>query len=106
MPTQSWSGLASTTSKARIFNPFKTRWRSRLFWTFELLWNLNRLNHRMHNKVLIADGISAIIGGRNIGDVRNVCCGCGAYLVHIDRPGNDVGDVPIAVVVCLTAADV
>ena len=54
--------------EVRIFNPFKTRWRSRLFWTFELLWNLNRLNHRMHNKVLIADGISAIIGGRNIGD--------------------------------------
>lgn len=52
----------------RIFNPFKMRWPIRLFRVFELLWNLNRLNHRMHNKLLIADNIVSIIGGRNIGD--------------------------------------
>lgn len=28
-----------------------------------------RLNHRMHNKLFIADGVAAVIGGRNIADV-------------------------------------
>jgi len=54
--------------EVRIFNPFKIRWPIRLFRVFEMLWNLNRLNRRMHNKVLIADNITSIIGGRNIGD--------------------------------------
>lgn len=54
--------------EVRIFNAFKMRWPIRLFRVFELLWNLNRLNHRMHNKLLIADNIVSIIGGRNIGD--------------------------------------
>ena len=54
--------------EVRIFNTFKMRWPIRLFRVFELLWNLNRLNHRMHNKLLIADNIASIIGGRNIGD--------------------------------------
>ncbi|MDH5389488.1 MAG: phospholipase D family protein, partial [Gammaproteobacteria bacterium] len=52
----------------RIFNPFKNRWSSRFFQVLELLWNLKQLNRRMHNKLLIADNISSIIGGRNIGD--------------------------------------
>jgi len=51
-----------------IFNAFKHRWSSQFFRTFELLWSLKRLNHRMHNKLLIADNLTAIIGGRNIGD--------------------------------------
>ena len=55
-------------AEVRIFNPFKQRWKIRFFWVCELLWNLNRLNRRMHNKVLIADNVTAIIGGRNIGD--------------------------------------
>lgn len=54
--------------EVRIFNPFNVRWSFQLFRIFELLWNLNRLNHRMHNKLLIADNIASIIGGRNIGD--------------------------------------
>ena len=54
--------------EVRLFNPFKLRWPVPLFRIFELLWNLTRLNHRMHNKLIIADNISAIIGGRNIGD--------------------------------------
>ena len=54
--------------EVRIFNPFKQRWKIRFFWVCELLWNLNRLNRRMHNKVLISDNVTAIIGGRNIGD--------------------------------------
>ena len=54
--------------EVRIFNTFRRRWSTRFFQVFELLWNLSRLNHRMHNKLLIADNVSAIIGGRNIGD--------------------------------------
>lgn len=54
--------------EVRIFNPFLRRWRVRFFRVFELLWNLDRLNHRMHNKVIIADNVASIIGGRNIAD--------------------------------------
>ena len=54
--------------EVRLFNPFKIRWPVQLIRVFELLWNLTRLNHRMHNKLLIADNIASIIGGRNIGD--------------------------------------
>jgi putative cardiolipin synthase len=48
----------------RIFNPFAHRG-SRLF---GYLTDFNRLNHRMHNKVIIADNGLAIVGGRNIGN--------------------------------------
>lgn len=48
----------------RIFNPFAHRG-SRLF---GYLTDFNRLNHRMHNKVIIADNALAIVGGRNIGN--------------------------------------
>lgn len=54
----------------RIFNPFSVRWRYRL-WLFrlaEFAIDGNRLNHRMHNKLLVADNQMAILGGRNIGD--------------------------------------
>ena len=48
----------------RIFNPFAHRG-SRLF---GYLTYFSRLNHRMHNKVIIADNALAIVGGRNIGN--------------------------------------
>ena len=48
----------------RIFNPFAHRG-SRLF---GYLTDFNRLNHRMHNKAIIADNALAIVGGRNIGN--------------------------------------
>ena len=54
--------------EVRLFNPFKLRWPVPLLRIFELLWNLARLNHRMHNKLLISDNVASIIGGRNIGD--------------------------------------
>jgi putative cardiolipin synthase len=50
----------------RIFNPFEVRSSSM---SLRYLGNLNdfeRTNHRMHNKLLIADGQVAIVGGRNI----------------------------------------
>ena len=50
----------------RLFNPNKLR---TSFRNLALLFNINSLGKRMHNKSLIADGYAAIIGGRNIGDV-------------------------------------
>ncbi len=54
----------------RIFNPFSVRWRFRfgIFRLVEFLLDANRLNHRMHNKLLVTDNQVAILGGRNIGD--------------------------------------
>jgi putative cardiolipin synthase len=48
----------------RLFNPFANRELRML----ELLFSLDRLNHRMHNKAYIADNAVAVVGGRNIGD--------------------------------------
>ena len=50
--------------EVRLFNPFAKR-QSRLS---EFLFNIDRLNYRMHNKAFIADNAVAIVGGRNIGD--------------------------------------
>ena len=48
----------------RMFNPFKfRRWR-----ILGYLTDFARLNRRMHNKSLSADGQATIIGGRNVGD--------------------------------------
>jgi putative cardiolipin synthase len=54
----------------RIFNPFSVRLRSPLgvFRFAEFVIDGNRLNHRMHNKLMVADNQLAILGGRNIGD--------------------------------------
>jgi putative cardiolipin synthase len=48
----------------RIFNPFPHRAR----WTrpLQLALQLDKLGMRMHNKVFVADGQVAVIGGRNI----------------------------------------
>ena len=54
--------------EVRLFNPFRFRWSFKLLRLLEFLWDLNRLNRRMHNKLLIADNVVSIIGGRNIGD--------------------------------------
>lgn len=50
----------------RVFNPWKNR--SMMSRTGEMIAEMERLNTRMHDKLLIADGRAAIIGGRNIGD--------------------------------------
>jgi putative cardiolipin synthase len=56
--------------EVRIFNPFSVRlsFRLGLFRLAEFAIDGNRLNHRMHNKLLIADNQLAILGGRNVGD--------------------------------------
>lgn len=52
----------------RLFNPFRVRFNHPLLRTIELVLNLDRLNHRMHNKTFVVDNRFAIVGGRNIAD--------------------------------------
>jgi putative cardiolipin synthase len=51
----------------RMFNPWKNR-TSIATRGGEMLAQMERLNTRMHDKLMIADGHAAVIGGRNIGD--------------------------------------
>lgn len=62
-------GLAAHPNvEVRLFNPFASR-RGGLIRRFAAsLPEFERLNHRMHNKLFIADGAIAIAGGRNIAD--------------------------------------
>jgi putative cardiolipin synthase len=52
--------------EARVFNPWKHR--STMGRGFEYLSNMNRLQYRMHNKLMVVDNQVALVGGRNIGD--------------------------------------
>jgi putative cardiolipin synthase len=50
--------------EVRLFNPFAMRTGKMLGY----LGDFSRLNRRMHNKSMTADGFASIVGGRNIGD--------------------------------------
>ncbi len=50
----------------RLFNSAENR--KSVAWGAEFATNFTQLNHRMHNKSLIADNRAVILGGRNIGD--------------------------------------
>jgi len=52
----------------RIFNPWAYRGHSKVLRGVEFLLRHSRLDYRMHNKMLVADGAVALVGGRNIGD--------------------------------------
>jgi putative cardiolipin synthase len=49
----------------RLFNPLKNRSWSVL----DFLVDFARVNRRMHNKLMVTDNATAIVGGRNIGDI-------------------------------------
>ncbi|MCK0154725.1 phospholipase D family protein [Alcanivorax sp. S6407] len=51
----------------RIFNPVASRNGASRNW--QILKEFTRTNHRMHNKLMVADGVAIITGGRNLGDV-------------------------------------
>ena len=50
--------------EVHVFNPFRHR-DSRLI---DFAIDLGRVNHRMHNKIMVVDNAMAIVGGRNIGN--------------------------------------
>jgi putative cardiolipin synthase len=52
----------------RIFNPFYTRGVLDMLRYAEFVVSGERLNHRMHNKLFVADNAAAVLGGRNVGD--------------------------------------
>jgi cardiolipin synthase C len=47
----------------RIFNPFANR----RFRALDFAFDLARVNHRMHNKMMIMDNALTLVGGRNVG---------------------------------------
>lgn len=52
----------------RIYNPFGRRYDSLFLRQLMNLGEFSRLDHRMHNKVMVADNRTAILGGRNLAD--------------------------------------
>ena len=62
-------GLAAFQNvEVRLFNPFCCGRQSVATKYMASLVDFQRLNHRMHNKLFIADGVVAVMGGRNIAD--------------------------------------
>ena len=54
--------------EVRLFNPFVYHGNITLFRKVEFALNAPRVNHRMHNKLMVVDGAVAVIGGRNVAD--------------------------------------
>jgi phosphatidylserine/phosphatidylglycerophosphate/cardiolipin synthase-like enzyme len=50
----------------RVFNPFRFRLSSSTLRFSQFLTEFNRLNHRIHNKLFMADNAVMLVGGRNI----------------------------------------
>ena len=50
----------------RLFNAWRTR--DLVGRGFETIQRMERINHRMHNKLMVADNRATIVGGRNVGD--------------------------------------
>ena len=62
-------GLAAHAgAEVRLYNPFPAGRDSLLGRIAALAGDFSRLNRRMHNKLLMADGRAAIVGGRNLTD--------------------------------------
>ncbi len=65
-----WAGLAAHPQiEVRLFNPFiAARGGGPLARFAAAPWQWGRINHRMHNKLFVADGALAVFGGRNVAD--------------------------------------
>ena len=62
-------GLAAFSNvEVRLFNPFCCARQSIGGKYLASIFDIRRLNHRMHNKLFIADGAIAVMGGRNVAD--------------------------------------
>ena len=62
-------GLAAHANvELRLFNPWASARSSFVARMWQLAADFDRLNHRMHNKLLLADGVVALAGGRNLAD--------------------------------------
>jgi putative cardiolipin synthase len=54
--------------EVRLYNPFGKHVLPKMGRTLEFVASFRRLNHRMHNKLFIADNQVGLVGGRNIAD--------------------------------------
>jgi len=54
--------------QVRLYNPFPSGRFSTATRVLASLTDLPRINHRMHNKMFVADNAMAVTGGRNLGD--------------------------------------
>jgi putative cardiolipin synthase len=79
--------------EVRLFNPFVQR----SFRALGFLTDFSRVNRRMHNKSLTADGSITIVGGRNVGD-EYFGAGEGVGFIDLDviAGGAVVGEVETA----------
>jgi putative cardiolipin synthase len=74
-------GLAAyPNAEVRLFNPFPIGRNSLGARLTASLFDLGRVNHRMHNKLLVADGAMAVAGGRNIGNEYFMAHGAANYI--------------------------
>lgn len=79
-----WLGLAAAPHiEVRLFNPFLAGRESQVGRLAESALGNERMHRRMHNKMLIADGVLAIAGGRNIADAYFLAAAQGSF-VDID----------------------
>ena len=70
--------------EVRLINPFTRLRGSREAKLISSLDELERVNHRMHNKLFIADNALAVIGGRNIGDAYYMRAAAGLNFIDLD----------------------
>lgn len=64
-----WRAIATHPNLAvRIYNPYRRRTGGAVARLLLNLGEFARVDHRMHNKVLLVDGRLAIVGGRNVAD--------------------------------------
>lgn len=74
-------GLAAQPGVAvRMYNPFPVGRDSSLLRLGGLLADFSQLNRRMHNKLFLADGRAAVVGGRNLTDAYFMRSAEGNYL--------------------------
>jgi len=70
--------------EVRLVNPFVRLRGSLAAKLVSSLDDLRRVNHRMHNKLFIADNVLAVIGGRNIGDRYYMRAAEGCNFIDLD----------------------
>jgi phosphatidylserine/phosphatidylglycerophosphate/cardiolipin synthase-like enzyme len=69
--------------EVRLFNPFPTGRQNFLTRFAANARDFDRVHRRMHNKLFIADGVMAVVGGRNIAD-EYFMASAGANFVDLD----------------------
>jgi putative cardiolipin synthase len=82
--------------EVRVFNPWTSR-SSIVAEAVEFVRKFSRLDHRMHNKLMVSDRRRVIVGGRNIADAHyglDRTCNLVDHDLYIDGPvAGDFGDV-------------